>query len=82
MIDSFSCIPFDQSPAFDFNTGVAINESHSYKLKSAILKVEVVYETPNVLFNNDRVIDLLYNHCIDNTLAFDFYLSHGSDKGM
>ena len=30
------------STAFDFNVGVAINESHSYKLTSAILKVDVV----------------------------------------
>ena len=42
------------SPAFDFNVGVAINESRSYTLTSTILKVEVVCDvamrsTPNVL---------------------------------
>ena len=48
IIDSFSCIPFD------FNVKVAINESCSYTLTSAILKVGVVCDvamtsTPKVL---------------------------------
>ena len=42
------------SPAFDFNVGDEINESHSYTLTSAILKVDLLYDvaltsSPNVL---------------------------------
>ena len=33
-----------RSPAFDFNVGVAINESHSFTLTSAILKGNVIYD--------------------------------------
>ena len=72
---------------FDFSIGVAINESRSYTLTSAILEVDVVYDatmtsTPNVLMTELR--DLLYNQCIAglHVLVFDFYLSHGSEKGM
>ena len=65
------------SPAFDFNIGVAINESHSYTLTSVILKIDVVCDvaitsTPNVLTIELR--DLLYNHCIDNTCCYSFFI--------
>ena len=60
MIDSFSCIPFDL-PMFDFNVGVAINESCSLTLTSAILKVDVV-------------CDLLYNQCIKNMCCYSFFI--------
>ena len=58
------------SAAFDFNVEVAINESHSYILTSATLKVDVVCDVAmmsaaNVLTTELR--GLLYNHCIDNT---------------
>ena len=60
------------SRAFDFNVGVAINESHSYTMTSAILKVDVVCDvTPHVLATELR--DLLYNQCIDNTY-FSFFI--------
>ena len=39
--DSFSCIPL--SPVFNFNIEVAINESHSYTLTSAILKINIIW---------------------------------------
>ena len=74
------------SPAFDFNVGVAINESRSYSLTSSILKVAIVCDgamtsTPKVVTTELR--DLLYNQCIDNTFCYSFfYLSHGSDKVM
>ena len=52
------------SLAFDFNVGVTSNESHSYMLTSAILKVDVVCDvamtlTPNVLTKS--LHGLLYN---------------------
>ena len=61
------------SPAFDFNIGVAINESHSYTLTSAILKVGVVCDIamtliPNVL--TTELCDLLYSQCINNTCCY------------
>ena len=73
------------SPAFDFNVGVAINESCFFTLTSAILKVDVFCDvamtsTPNVLTTELR--DLLYNQCILTCCYSSFYLSHGSDKGM
>ena len=66
----FSCIPKGfWSPAFDFNIGVPIKQSHSYTLTSAILKFDVceatMMSTPNVLAAELR--DLLYNQCIGNT---------------
>ena len=72
------------SPAFNFKTGFAINASHFYLLMSAILKIDIKYDitmtsTPNIL--TTELYDLLYNQCIENVL-FDFYLSHGLDKGM
>ena len=73
-------------PAFGFNVGVAVIESRSYTLTSAILKVDVVCDvivtsTSNVLTTELR--DFLYNQCIDNMFCYSFfYLSHGSDKGM
>ena len=65
-------------PAFDFNVWVAINESYSYTLTSAILKVDIVCivamtSTLNILTTELR--DLLYNQCINNVLLFDFDLS-------
>ena len=64
-------------PAFDFNIGVAINESRSYMLKSAILKVGVVCDmamtlTLNALMTELR--DLLYNQCIDNTCCYLIFI--------
>ena len=84
--DTFFFLHTLWSPAFDFNVGVDINESHSYTLTSAILKVDIVCDvamtsSPNVLTTELR--DVLYNQCIDNTCCYSFfYLSHGSDKGM
>ena len=48
----------------DFNIGVAINESHSYTLTSAILKVDVIY---NITLSNSKVFntelrDLQYSY--------------------
>ena len=59
------------SPALDFYIKIAINESLSFTMTSAILKVDVVCDvtmmpTPNVLMTELR--DLLYNQCIDNIL--------------
>ena len=64
------------SPAF-FNVGVKINESHSYMLTSAILKVDVICDiamtsSPNVLTTELR--DVLYNQCIDNTCCYSFFI--------
>ena len=57
------------SPAFDFNVGVAINESHSYTLTSAILKVEVVCDVTMTSTRNVLTTELrdLYDQRIDNT---------------
>ena len=41
MIDQFFFLHTIRSPAFDFNGGDFINESHSYTLMSTILKVDV-----------------------------------------
>ena len=65
------------SPEFDFNIGVAIYESRSYTLTSAILKVDIVCDvvmtsTPNVL--TAELHDLLYNQCIDNTCCYLFFI--------
>ena len=67
----------EKSPAFNFKTGVAINEIRSYSLTSAILKVDFVCDvsmmsTPNVLMTELR--DLLYNQCIDNMCCYSFYI--------
>ena len=37
--DRFFILPTFWSPIFDFNVGIAINESHSYPWTSSILKV-------------------------------------------
>ena len=55
------------SRGFDFNVAVATNESRSYMLASAILKVEDVYDivmmsTPNIL--TTELQDLLYSQCV------------------
>ena len=74
------------STAFDFNVENPINKSRSYTLMSAILKSDLVCDVamtsnPNVLMT--ELPDLLFSECIDNMRCFfDFYLSHGSDKGM
>ena len=65
------------SPAFELNEGVAINESHSYTLPSAILKADVVCDValmsnPNMLTTELR--DLLYNQCIDNMCCYSFFI--------
>ena len=49
----------------------------SYTLTSAILKGDVVCDvimtsTPNVLTTDLR--DLVYNHCIDNTCCYSFFI--------
>ena len=66
--------------AFDFNGGVAINESHSmhsFMLTSAILKVDIVCDvamtsTPKVL--TTELHDLLYNQYIGNTCCNSFFI--------
>ena len=55
------------SPGFDFNVAVGTNESRSYMLASAILKIEVVYDivmmsTSNIL--TTELHDLLYSQCV------------------
>ena len=73
------------SPAFDFDVGVTIKESRSYTLTSAILKVNLVCDVAKMSTRNvltTELCDLLYNHCINNTCCYSFYLSHGSDKEM
>ena len=65
------------SQAFDFNIGVAIKESRSYTLTSAILKVDIVYvvtmtSTPSFL--TAELHDLLYNQCIGNTCCYSFLI--------
>ena len=65
------------APAFDFNATVTINESCSYTLTSAILKVDVVYDvtmmsTPNTITTQLR--DRLYNQCIDNTCWYSTFI--------
>ena len=75
--DRFFFLHTFRSPAFDFNTGIAVNESNSCMLMSAILKVDVLSNvtmtsTPNVLTTELR--DLLYNQCIDNTCCYLFFI--------
>ena len=89
--------PLDSSPDSDlirfwFRLGLcirslfAINESCSYTLTSAILKIDVVCDvamtsTSDILTTEVR--DLLYNQYILTTrVVILFYLSHGSGKGM
>ena len=65
-----------RSPVFDFNVEVAINESRSYTLTSAILKVDVVCyvamtSTPNILMTELHA--LLYNQRIDNMCCNSFF---------
>ena len=77
MIDSFSCKFFFLhafwSPAFDFNVGVASNESRSCMLTSTILKFDVAMtSTPNVLMT--QLCDTLYNQCIDNTWCYSIFI--------
>ena len=60
--------------AFGFNVGVAIYDSRSCTLTSAILKVDIVYDvtmmsTPNVLMTELR--DLLYNQCKFHAIVRD-----------
>ena len=62
---------------FEFNIEVAINESRSYNLTSAVLKIDVVCDvamtsTPNVL--TTELGDLLYNQCIDNMCCYFFFI--------
>ena len=78
--DRFFFLHNVSSPAFDFNVGVAIIESCSYTLMSAILKVDVVCDIavtsiPNVL--TTELCDLLHNQCIDNSCCYSF-LAHMS----
>ena len=80
-IDSFFLHTF-WSPAFEFNVGVAINESHSYTLTSAIFKVDVICDVAMMSFSNvltTELRDLLYNQCIDNTCCYSF-LAHLSRR--
>ena len=76
MIDYFFLHTF-WPPAFGFNVEVAIFESRSYTLTSAILNVDVVCDvammtTPNVL--TTELHDLLYNQCIDNTCCYSIFI--------
>ena len=64
--DGFFFLHTVWSPAFDFNVGVAINESCSKVLMSGILKAYTsMMSTPNVL---------LYNQCIDNMCCYLFFI--------
>ena len=77
--DRFFFLHIHWYPAFDFNIGVEINESHSNTLTSAILKVDVLCDiamisSPNVL--TTQLHDILYNQ------LFVFYLSQGLNKVM
>ena len=69
--DRFFFLPTFRSPAFDFNVGVAMNESCCFTLTSAILKVEVVCDVNFNVFAA-KLHDLLYNQCIDNTCCYSF----------
>ena len=64
-------------PGSDFNVEVAMNESCSYTLMSAILKIDgrcdvAITSTPNVLTTELR--DLLYNQWIDNMYRYAFFI--------
>ena len=79
-LDRFFFLHTFWSLAFDFNIGVAINESLSYMLTSAILKFDVICDvtmtsTPNAL--TTELHDLLHNQRIINTLLFDFVYPTG-----
>ena len=84
--DRFFFLHISWSQAFDFNVGVAINEWRSYTLTPAILKVDGrVWRRNDV--NSQRLNDRVTWPPIQpmnwqHVLLFDFYLSHGSDKGM
>ena len=73
----FFFLPTFWSRTFNFNVGVAINESRSFTWMSAILKVEVICDVtmtsiPNVL--TTELHDLLYNKCNDNTCCYSFFI--------
>ena len=75
--DRFFFLHTIRAAAFDFNVGVPVNESHSFTLTSAILKIDVVCDvtmtsTSKVLTTELR--DLLYNQCIDNTCRYSFFI--------
>ena len=74
--DRFFFLHNFRSSAFDFNVGVAINESPSYTLTSTILKFDVcdvaMTSTPNVLTTELR--DLLYNQYIGNTCFYSLFI--------
>ena len=76
--DRFFFLHTLESPAFDFNVEVAINDSRFYTLMSAISKFDVVCHiamtsSPNVLTTELR--DLLYNQCIVKTCSYSIFSS-------
>ena len=75
--DSFIFLHTFRSPAVNVIVAVVFNESYSYTLTSAILKIDVVLDgamtsTPNVLTIELR--NLLLNQCIDNTCCYSFFI--------
>ena len=75
--DRFSSLHTFRAPAFGFNVRVAVNESHSFILTSAILKTDVLCDvamtpTPKVL--TTELHDLLHNQCIDNMCRYSFFI--------
>ena len=74
--DRFIFLHTFQPLVFNFNVGVALNESCSYTLTSAILKVDVydvtMQSTPNALTTELR--DLLYNQCMDYACCYSIFI--------
>ena len=80
--DRFFFLHTFRAPAFDLNVGVTVNESRSFTLTSAILKVDVICEVAMTSTPKDlttELHDLQYNQCIDNTCHYSFFRS---DKGV
>ena len=74
-IDSFSSYLW--SAAFDFDVGVAINESVYIRWRPPWLKFDVICDvamtsTPNVL--TTELHDLLYNQCIGNMCCYSSFI--------
>ena len=74
--DTFFFLHIFWSPAFDCTIG-AINESRSYMLTSAILKIDVLCEVtmmaiPSVL--TTELCDCLVNQCIYNMVMIRFFI--------
>ena len=75
--DGFFFLHILWSPAFDFNTEVAINDSRFYTLSSTISKFDIVCDvamtsSPHVLTTELR--DPLYNQCIGSTCSYSIFI--------